>query len=171
MALDHVVERIEVLGDGAMVVGSSNEGLVFSSVNLDDEPAVSSTYLREDATQGETRSHGFFFRRDAAGGGLLGLPLRYEGHEWSHLRYGSAEVRFLSVDTELSLSSIGGLAASEEAQVDDDCAYSCVDWYGNARPIFYRGRIFALMGYELVEGQIDDAGLYEIRRLDFLQEP
>ena len=29
---------------------------------------------------------------------------------------------------------------------------SCVDWYGNSRPLFIRDRIFALMGYEIVEG-------------------
>ena len=30
---------------------------------------------------------------------------------------------------------------------------SCVDWYGNARPIFLGDRMFALLGYELVEGR------------------
>ena len=51
----------------------------------------------------------------------------------------------------------------------DDCAASCVDWYGNARPIFLRGRILALMGYELVEGAIDaDAtAIHELTRTDF----
>jgi hypothetical protein len=43
-----------------------------------------------------------------------------------------------------------------------------VDWYGNARPIFYRGRVFALLGYELIEGRIDGASIAEIGRTDFL---
>ena len=34
------------------------------------------------------------------------------------------------------------------------CKASCVDWYGNARPIFLGDRVFALLGYELVEGQL-----------------
>ena len=34
---------------------------------------------------------------------------------------------------------------------DDGCQASCVDWYGNARPIFLPERMLALMGYELVE--------------------
>ena len=46
---------------------------------------------------------------------------------------------------------------------------SCVDWYGNARPIFYRGRIFALMGYELVEGSIASGRIREIGRTSFLK--
>ncbi len=41
-----------------------------------------------------------------------------------------------------------------------------MDWYGNARPIFYRGRIFALLGYELVEGEVVDGTLRERRRTD-----
>ena len=45
---------------------------------------------------------------------------------------------------------------------------SCVDWYGNARPIFYRGRVFALMGYELVEGSIDKGRMREVGRTSFL---
>jgi hypothetical protein len=42
-----------------------------------------------------------------------------------------------------------------------------VDWYGNARPIFLGGRVFALLGYELVEGTIRGARLEEIGRADF----
>ena len=51
--------------------------------------------------------------------------------------------------------------------VDDGCRASCVDWYGNARPIFLRGRIFALMGYELVEGRDDDGRIHEVRRVSY----
>ena len=36
------------------------------------------------------------------------------------------------------------------------CLASSVDWYGNARPLFLRGRIFALLGYEIVEGGIEN---------------
>jgi hypothetical protein len=42
-----------------------------------------------------------------------------------------------------------------------------VDWYGNARPLFLRGRVFALLGYELVEGTLDDGRLRELRRVTF----
>jgi hypothetical protein len=44
---------------------------------------------------------------------------------------------------------------------------SCVDWYGNARPIFLGDRIFALMGYELVEGRSTRGRIAELRRVDF----
>ena len=48
-----------------------------------------------------------------------------------------------------------------------NCIASCVDWYGNARPIFLGGRVFALMGYELVEGALAGGRISERRRVDF----
>jgi hypothetical protein len=42
-----------------------------------------------------------------------------------------------------------------------------VDWYGNARPLFLRGRIFALLGYEIVEGRLDGATIREARRISY----
>ena len=55
---------------------------------------------------------------------------------------------------------------------NDQCQASCVDWYGNARPIFLGGRIFALLGYELVEGRMASRGwpgerIEELRRVSF----
>jgi hypothetical protein len=55
----------------------------------------------------------------------------------------------------------------KRSQVNDNCKASCVDWYGNARPIFLRGRMFALMGYEIVEGRVGDASIEEVRRASF----
>jgi hypothetical protein len=49
--------------------------------------------------------------------------------------------------------------------------HSCVDWYGNTRPIFYRDRLFALMGSEFVEGELAGGLLKELARLDLTREP
>jgi hypothetical protein len=86
-----------------------------------------------------------------------------------HLVHGSAEVLFLRVDSGLTFQPIGALAAHAEGAVNDACVVSCVDWYGNARPIFYRGRVFALLGYEVVEGHLDGQGLHEQQRIQFLR--
>ena len=43
-----------------------------------------------------------------------------------------------------------------------------MDWYGSARPIFYRGRVFALLGYELVEGRVEQGLMVEVGRTSFL---
>jgi hypothetical protein len=42
-----------------------------------------------------------------------------------------------------------------------------VDWYGNSRPIFIEDRIFALLGYELVEGKARGRSIREVRRVNF----
>jgi len=47
----------------------------------------------------------------------------------------------------LALSKLGTLDSRPgEAERNDGCRASCVDWYANSRPLFLRGRVFALMG-------------------------
>jgi hypothetical protein len=83
------------------------------------------------------------------------------------LRSTSASLLFLR-NTRLRLSEIGTLHASAEAGgVQDPCTASCVDWYGNSRPLFVRGRIFALLGYEIVEGSLNGPGIAEVRRVSY----
>jgi hypothetical protein len=63
--------------------------------------------------------------------------------------------------------ALGELFSSDVRSTNDNCRASCVDWYGNARPIFLRGRTFALMGYEIVEGQVTPRAIRELRRTNF----
>jgi hypothetical protein len=67
----------------------------------------------------------------------------------------------------LRLSDLGELAPQTRSVTSDACRASCVDWYGNARPLFLRGRIFALLGYEIVEGQIEGGRIEERQRVSF----
>ena len=46
------------------------------------------------------------------------------------------------------------------------CEVSCIDWYGNSRPIFTDGRVFALTGTELIEGRIVEGEIREVQRLN-----
>jgi hypothetical protein len=169
IGLDHGIERIEPMEQNAVVVGSGKSDLFFTSVELGQAPTVRHTHVRPNAAQGETRSHGFFFLPQDKGGGLLGLPVQSQGRPGRHLLHGSAEVTFLKVSPELKFSALGSLEARAERAAQDACLVSCVDWYGNARPIFFRGRIFALLGYELVEGTLSGGALREKGRIDYLQ--
>ncbi|HWM88730.1 MAG TPA: beta-propeller domain-containing protein [Kofleriaceae bacterium] len=167
LELPHGVDRIEVMGDGAVVIGTDGTNLGFTSIALGRRPSIADRFVQTQASQGELRSHGFFFKPNGKTSGVLGLPVRSAarpGHE--HLVHGSASVLFLEVDN-LHFSRLGGLEARPETP-DDQCVVSCVDWYGNARPIFYRGRVFALLGYELVEGRIDRGSMREVGRTDML---
>ena len=174
LAPGHGVERIEALGRDALLVGASPQGLHFSAVSLADGAArLAGTHLRPGARQGDRRSHGFFYRADDASGGLLALPYVEPGPPRAALAgeavRAPAGVAFLR-SRALRLSALGELAASGAPRADG-CVASCVDWYGNARPVFAGGRVFALLGYELVEGVLgassDGESIAERRRVDF----
>jgi hypothetical protein len=132
LSLPHGVDRIEQMGEGAIIVGTDGRNLHFTAVRLGDWPEVASRYTRQEASQGELRSHGFFYKADGEESGILGLP-----------------------------NSTPARAGN------DQCRASCVDWYGNARPLFLRGRMFALLGYEIVEGRVDSGRIRELRRVNY----
>jgi hypothetical protein len=169
--LAHGIDRIEAMGHDAVIVGVRGTDLEFTGIRLAGRPAIAQRYTMRDAAQGELRSHGFFYRADSAGTGLLGLPIREaERPGSSHLVEGSASVLFLR-NSGGRFTPLGRLAAGDVRNADDRCKASCVDWYGNARPIFARGRAFALMGYELVEGRERNGRMREVRRVSFAPGP
>ena len=167
LPLVHAVDRIEALGQHAVAAGSDGRDLHFTSVRLSRLPVTVGRYTRKGAAQGETRSHGFFYKQDTEYDGLLGLPI-IGGSDTTvrQLRKESAALLFLR-NRGLDFTELGTLDAREGAGRNDRCHASCVDWYGNSRPLFLRGRVFALMGYEIVEGQVDETRIVEIRRASF----
>jgi hypothetical protein len=165
--LSHGIDRIEALGDNAIAVGTSGADLTFTSVRLGAFPVAADRYTRKGAAQGETRSHGFFYKADNRYEGLLGLPIIGPGRSTMRhqLRHESASLLYLR-NQGLKLSELGTLD-SRPTPATDGCRASCVDWYGNSRPLFLKNRVFALMGYELVEGRLDADKIVEARRVDF----
>ena len=166
----HGVERIEAMGRDAVLIGNEGDDLVFSSVALGDAlVGVHDGYRMPGAVQGERRTHGFFYRNDGAQAGIVGLPVMRpgsgRGHGFLGAPDGGAAVTYLR-NAGLQWTALGELAADPDVR-DDACKASCVDWYGNARPIFIGQRVFALMGYELVEGRIEGGRVRERRRVDF----
>jgi len=167
LKLAHGVDRIEQMGTDAVIVGSDGKDLHFSAVRLGAWPEIVSRYTRQGASQGEQRSHGFFYKPDGNDSGMLGLPISVPGRAgYKHLFENSAAILFLRNDS-LQFREIGELGSQPERAVDDRCRASCVDWYGNARPLFLRGRVFALLGYEIVEGRLDDGRMRELRRVSY----
>jgi len=164
LPLNHRVDRLEALGNDAVAIGSAGKDLLFTSLRLAPYPVKAGQYRRENAAQGETRSHGFFYRSED---GLLGLPIIGGGERAMRhqLRRASAAVLYLK-NSSLNFSELGTLDAAP-ANTDDGCRASCVDWYGNSRPLFIRNRVFALMGYELVEGRVAGGGIAEVARVDY----
>ncbi len=175
LPLAHAVDRIEAMGGNAVVIGGQDGDLGFTSVRLARYPVTVGHYRRAGAAQGETRSHGFFYKADGEHGahsGLVGLPIVGAGASASRqLRTPSAAMLYLR-ESGLRFGELGTLAATPGSHMSDGCQASCVDWYGNSRPLFVGDRVFALMGYEIVEGRLqgargDDERIREIRRVSF----
>jgi hypothetical protein len=179
LPLTHGVDRIEVMGSDAVVIGADARDLSFQTVELQPQgrrASLGGRYKLSGASQGETRSHAFFFKsqptRSDGGAGLLGMPVARAGRPGhKQLRENSNSILFLR-RARGQFDPLGELEASESGRIDDGCKASCMDWYGNARPLFWRNRIIALMGYELVEGEIRDGTrgttrIRETRRVNF----
>lgn len=173
LRVGHGVERIETMGANAVLAGNAGDDLHFTSIALGQRARPATVFVQRDAAQGESRTHGFFYRQDASGQGIteqgiVGLPIigKQRGNDMGRYLDESASVLYLR-NRDLRLSRMGALEASDKVSSDDGCKASCVDWYGNARPIFIGQRVFALLGYELVEGQVADAHIRERRRTTF----
>jgi hypothetical protein len=167
LPLPHGIDRIESLDGDAVVVGTRGADLHFTALRLADRPQLAGAYVRANASQGELRSHGFFYKAEGPRAGVLGLPVSTPARPgFKQLSENSVGIAFLR-NQSLRFSELGELDARAEKRVNDLCRASCVDWYGNARPLFVRGRILALLGYEIVEGALRDGRLQERRRISF----
>ncbi|HKR24682.1 MAG TPA: beta-propeller domain-containing protein [Allosphingosinicella sp.] len=170
LALPHNALRIERAGGDAVVTGYRDmAGLSISYVSLGARPRIASTFVLPGRFESEGRSHAFnaWVRRD--GSGLIGLPTTLReyraGRGWSDSE--SSDLSFIAIGPGKALTGAGELGLGpRETGGGYRCEVSCVDWYGNSRPIFTGGRIFALMGTDLVEGGLSGGRIGELGRLD-----
>lgn len=176
LTLPHNAIRIERAGGDAVVTGySGTEGLSLSYVSLQGaRPGIAATTILPRRVESEGRSHAFnaWIRPD--GSGLIGLPtsLRPERglRGWSDSE--SSDLSFVAVSAAKALAPAGELSLrGRKPATGYDCKVSCIDWYGNSRPIFTGGRIFALLGTELVEGRMERGRIAELARLDLTGSP
>jgi hypothetical protein len=165
LQMPHSIDRIDVLGDDAIVLGTNlDDELVFSGVRLRGRPRLVQSFTQTGAEQGELRSHGFFYDRER---GVFGLPVRSSGSGGgAHLKENSAGITFIA-NVRDRFDFLGVLQTEEDEDEEDGCVASCVDWYGNARPLFIGNRVFALLGYELIEGKLSGGRIREKARVGF----
>lgn len=187
--IPHSVLRVEQAGSNVVLTGYRDQsGLDVSLIDLRAAPRVASTAHLEGRYETEGRSHAFNSLIAADGSGPMGVPttrrISRSGRYWS---YSSAsDVSFLAADRTGRLTGLGELvshsngpnAGKDDDQIDNEgvwddyaCEVSCIDWYGNSRPIFTDGRIFALAGSELIEGRIEGGHIREVRRVNLTIGP
>lgn len=144
------LSRIEAMpGVGALFVGTSDGKMTLDIVKLGKTVKVEPSLRLQSVSEGESRSHGFFFK-PSTDGGMFGLP--FVGQNKSYARWygnGISNIVFIRSDKSGKLSIVGSTSATPSAT--GQCETSCVDWYGNTRPIFLGSQIFGLMGSELQE--------------------
>jgi hypothetical protein len=173
-------ERIESLGDSALIAGFDRESrdspstskFWLETLEVDRSPAIVGSLVIDSRSAVESRSHAFNFtafghERIAA------LPLaRVEGAEdWGDVLSAPTEIQYFGIRADLALYARGELSQSVDALgIDDACRASCVDWYGAARPFFVGRRIFGLIDYELIEAEIHDDRIFEIDRASAMPE-
>lgn len=143
-------------------------GLSVSRLDLSAAPRVADTLVMEGRFETEGRSHAFNATMQQDGSGALGLPTATYTEDANRLPWESddSDVTFLTFDAAGRFGFAGTLARGTEPDPSYTCEVSCVDWYGNARPIFIAGRVFALTGAQLAEGELRDGRIHELRRLD-----
>lgn len=148
--------RIDPLSDqGAVVWWDEQVELRYLTVDVRATPRVTEHRRIPSSGTGETRTHGFFYRSDALGGSF-GMPLVVTQGETRSL------VAFFDV-RDFRTQLVGELSSQPVAP--QTCQQSCVDWYGNSRPIFWGERVFALLGPEVVEGMRFEGRIVESGRV------
>ncbi|HEX8191798.1 MAG TPA: beta-propeller domain-containing protein [Allosphingosinicella sp.] len=171
LTLPHDVLRIERAGSDAVVTGYGGpNGLSLSYIGLGGAPRVAGSGLLPGRVESEGRSHAFSAWLRGDGSGLIGLPTsRRDGRAdrgWSDSE--SSDLSYIAIAPNKSMTPAGELSPARPSESGNgyQCQVSCVDWYGNSRPIFTGGRIFALMGTDLVEGRMARGRVVEAGRVD-----
>jgi hypothetical protein len=171
--LPHNIIRTERLGKDMIVNGyRDDKGMNMTLVDLGKTAQISSSLFLENRFESEGRSHAFNATMDASGAAVMGIPTVKRGENADRWWWNSetSDLSFVTKASAGTLGNAGALVATAKNEVethpDYTCEVSCIDWYGNSRPIFTRGRIFGLMGTALVEAEMADGKIREKARID-----
>ncbi|MCB9617961.1 MAG: hypothetical protein H6724_00765 [Sandaracinus sp.] len=166
LRLDHRLDRLEAVGDRVVGVGGTGGELSWTLVALDGTPRVLATHVSRAHRVADSELQTFEPRTLPDGTVLVGLPDRVDSPSEGE---GKSRIELFRM-TSSGWDSLGALVASPDVDERDGCRVSCGAWYRHARPIVWRGRLFGLMGYELVEARVVEGRVEELGRTDFLPE-
>jgi hypothetical protein len=168
--LPHSLIRLQPVGGGMLATGTqTGRDLAVSWLSLDSGFQARSSLTLEGRVESEGRSHAFSAAGLDGGRTLMGLPTMAfnDGSIREISRTNLSDISFFSLSANGQLSRAGKIQMSETKPSNGyTCEVSCVDWYGNSRAIFTGGRIFALMGTQIVEGRLNGPKMDTIARLN-----
>ena len=165
MPLDGNVGRIEVLADqrAFMAVRRTDGQYEISSMKLDQPELKASSLKLGKVAEGESRSHGFFQKPMGDGTHMIGLPIMTLSPDpaawWGR---GLSNIAIFRLASDDSLKILGKIESGTDKNI---CKSSCVDWYGNTRPIFLKDRVFGLVGHEMAEVKISGDAVTPVSRV------
>lgn len=74
---------------------------------------------------------------------------------------------YIWISSDLNLNLMANVLGKEEIKWDlDSCDMSCIEWDYFSRAIFWEGRIFSLLKFEIIEGVRKGNKIKEIQRID-----
>ncbi len=174
LASPFYVTRMEPAGERVVIFGSDDWGwgdsLSMASVSLGID-GLSPILGEEHAIplyQGEWRSHGYAFHDGETTDhfGLATLEIREKeesekDYYWDWYEY-IPSVSFFTLSPDGAITDAGRMTENEDLKSDNACTTSCVDWYGNTRPIFLEDHVIGLMGDQMAIGAWSEAGEAEV---------
>jgi hypothetical protein len=169
-SVPYPVTRLQPMAGGMLAIGpisQNNLGISWLAPTTAFKPA--STLTMTGRIESEGRSHAFSATQLPDSRSLFGLPtVRIDdGQVRSVARSASSNLSFITMTPTGDLSSVGDIAMSKiDPNSNYRCEVSCIDWYGNSRAVFTGGRIFALLGTEIVEGRLSGTQMGVVGRLD-----
>jgi hypothetical protein len=143
---------IDAMGEDALVT-TREGGIRHRPLRLGTEAALGEPYTRPNEQAWEVEAHAVFYAPGEGDAGVLGVA-----------RSGflfTPSVLFLRHDAS-GLREMGTLDAT--VPPGTECAM-CGGYYEFARPVFLRGRTFAIVGGEVVEGTVEGGRIRELRRV------
>jgi hypothetical protein len=168
--IPHMLNRLQPVAGGMLATGSKDgTDLSMSWLSLGTAFRPRSTLTLSGRVESEGRSHAFSVTQLPDGRSLMGLPTtgRNDGTARDVDRTLSSDISFFSLSTTGQLAPSGKI---NMVKTDPNSAYrcevSCIDWYGNSRAVFTGGRIFALIGTQIVEGQLTGNEMTLLHHLD-----
>jgi hypothetical protein len=169
-SVPYPVTRLQPMAGGMLAIGTiapNNLGVSWLAPSTAFKPA--STLTMTGRIESEGRSHAFSSTQLPDSRSLFGLPtVRVDdGQVRNVARSASSNISFVTMTPTGDLLGVGDIAMSKiDPNSTYRCEVSCIDWYGNSRAVFTGGRIFALLGTEILEGRLSGDQMGVIARLD-----